>query len=624
MPDIVGYWVLVIIGFGFLIFVHELGHFLVAKSVGIRVVRFALGFGPRLFGTNKGAEENRKGTDYCICLVPCGGYVKMAGGEGEQEATGAPDEFPSKTPGQRAMVVAAGPVMSVLVALPLLFGILTAGMERASSRINHVVPDGPAWKAGLRRGDLITGIRRKGDDSWRTIRLWRQVWLNSQLQQTVGNIELRIRRDDETTTVAMETSDKGRLGVTSMQVGTENGYVETTVGHVPDDSSAAKAGLKPGSTLLEIAGHPLHEWTDVERLFFASPGETLPVKYKSTNGAIRSAGVSVPRHKGDIYELGLHLEMPNVVGLVRPDFPAEAAGLRKGDVIANLGGRPTDNWAALRDAVLNAGGRAVLAVLRPGEEKAEGLSIKVELNPGSEMGDVLGVAPEPYPSVIGFTDDSKADDAGLQPGDKLVEVAGVKLSDVGKLQGWTAVRRATRMDDNKPVKVVIDRGGEHQEINVQPVACSVGEVDFSPRLDKCQVVPPGRPLAAAGQALRETVAWIGFACRSIWMLVTGRISAKMLSGPVLILTASRYYAEAGLLDFIEFMVIITVHLGVINLVPLPILDGGHLAFLAVEKIRGKPLSEKLVGRLMYAGMVLLICLMVFVTWNDIARLLGLG
>ena len=104
------------------------------------------------------------------------------------------------------------------------------------------------------------------------------------------------------------------------------------------------------------------------------------------------------------------------------------------------------------------------------------------------------------------------------------------------------------------------------------------------------------------------------------MLVRGKLSLKMLSGPVMILTATRYQAEAGLGKFIEFLVIITVHLGIINLVPFPILDGGHLAFLAVEKIRRKPLSERVLATLMYAGMVVLIALMIFVTGNDIVRL----
>ena len=159
---------------------------------------------------------------------------------------------------------------------------------------------------------------------------------------------------------------------------------------------------------------------------------------------------------------------------------------------------------------------------------------------------------------------------------------------------------------------------------VELIPTQVGVLDASPRLDKCRVVEPGRPLAALSQACVETVEWIERAGRSLWMLVAGRISPKLLSGPLMILTLSRYQAEAGWMKFIEFMVIITIHLGVINLVPFPVLDGGHLGFLAIEKVRRRPLSEKVMAGVMYTGMVCLIALMLFVTWNDLAKLLGLG
>ena len=154
------------------------------------------------------------------------------------------------------------------------------------------------------------------------------------------------------------------------------------------------------------------------------------------------------------------------------------------------------------------------------------------------------------------------------------------------------------------------------------VPFSIGELDLSPRLDRVYVLEPGRPIASVGMAFVEAGTWIKVAGRGLRLLVTGRVSMDQISGPVMILTATKYQAEAGWSKFIEFLVIITIHLGVINLVPFPILDGGHLGFLAVEKIRRKPCPEKLMAGLMYGGMIGLLSLMLFVTWNDVTKLLN--
>ena len=269
MIDQIGYGVLVALGFGFLIFIHELGHFLACKLVGVRVIRFAIGFGPRLFGTNKNADHKDPArrvlrTDYCISAIPCGGYVKMAGGEGEGEAevTGAPDEFPSKTTGQRALVVLAGPIMSVLAAIPLLFGLFLAGMERPSSRVDTIRPGFPAWETGLRRGDVVTGIKQRESESWTAIRLARELKYNSVLKDVIGDIDLRVERGGEEKIFAMRTKKDGIMGLEWRGAGASFGYMTTTVAAVSEEI-ARETGIEPGSTITEIAGRKVHTWDDV-------------------------------------------------------------------------------------------------------------------------------------------------------------------------------------------------------------------------------------------------------------------------------------------------------------------------------------------------------------------------
>jgi regulator of sigma E protease len=148
-----GYFLLVI---GPLIFIHELGHFLVAKWRGVKVERFSLGFPPRLFGFRRGD------TDYCISAVPLGGYVKMAGENPEEASQGAPWEYSSKSAGARALIIIAGPAMNYLLAFVLYAAVVLIGGELrvvdSGLRVGEMTPDWPAVQAGVQQGDLIVAI----------------------------------------------------------------------------------------------------------------------------------------------------------------------------------------------------------------------------------------------------------------------------------------------------------------------------------------------------------------------------------------------------------------------------------------------------------------------------------
>jgi len=618
--DQIGYWVLVALGFGFLIFIHELGHFLAAKFVGIRVVRFAIGFGPRLFGTNKSVDHKDPArrvprTDYCICAIPCGGYLKMAGGEGEgdSEVTGASDEFPSKTTGQRALVILAGPFMSVVVAIPLLFGLLLAGMERPSSRVDTILPGFPAWETGLRRGDVVTGLKQRDGDSWTTIRLARELKYNSVLKNVVGDIDLRVERGGEEMIFAITTRKDGLMGLGWGGAGSSFGYVTTTVAAVSEDI-AKETGIEAGSTITEIAGRKVYKWGDVDDAVMGNPGKKIAIKFEPEGGGAHSATLTIGSKK--YWGLGIIANRPNIVRLVRPGFPADKV-LEPGDVVTAFDGQAIKNWPELKRIVMAraSAGKHTLTFVRKGKKT----TADVTLEAGDNIGDVLGIAPEKYPVV-----------EGAVPGAKAVIPAGAKLVTV---RDPKSSRRPIKFKyrDNvhllklagkgpKALKLTIEHDGEKREAVVELVETTLGTADLGPRLDMTRAVEPGRPAAALGQAFVETGSWIVFAVRGLWKLITLQLPIDMLSGPVMILTATRFEAEAGAFRFFEFLVLITIHLGVINLVPFPILDGGHVAFLVVEKIRGKPCPEKLMAGLMYGGVALLVTLMIFVTGNDVFKL----
>ena len=150
---------------GVLVFVHELGHFLAAKRVGIRVLKFQLGFNPTVFSFRKGD------TEYSIGALPLGGYVKMAGDNPDEGVTGAPDEFLSKSKWERFQVLIMGPTMNLALAVVLTAGVLYVGAERFAYEdqpvvVGSVTADSPAARAGFQPGDRVIAISDRDVKTW--------------------------------------------------------------------------------------------------------------------------------------------------------------------------------------------------------------------------------------------------------------------------------------------------------------------------------------------------------------------------------------------------------------------------------------------------------------------------
>jgi len=152
-------FLLVLVVFSVLIIVHELGHMFAAKRLGVKVEKFSLGFGKRLFGVTKG------GTEYAVSVVPLGGYVKMAG-DNAAEAKGAPDEFLSKSVFKRFLIIIAGSVTNYIFAFLLFVLVFAIGFPTATSRVGKILPDYPAATSGLREGDLILEVQDKKVEYW--------------------------------------------------------------------------------------------------------------------------------------------------------------------------------------------------------------------------------------------------------------------------------------------------------------------------------------------------------------------------------------------------------------------------------------------------------------------------
>jgi regulator of sigma E protease len=240
---------------GVLIFVHELGHFLVARLHGVRVLRFSLGFDPKLVRFVRG------GTEYSIGLVPLGGFVKLAGETIEDQRTGAPDEFLSKSKWVRFQVYLAGPVMNVLLALVLVTITVSRGAdvpiyESAPAVVGKVMPASPAAKAGIQPGDLLVRIGDKRVASWTDLDDAVMPHANKELP-----VELVRKGTTVETRVTPESVTKFELGDLGIAP-----VARPEILTVEPDGSAARAGLERGDVVLAVDGQSLEEADVVDRI----------------------------------------------------------------------------------------------------------------------------------------------------------------------------------------------------------------------------------------------------------------------------------------------------------------------------------------------------------------------
>jgi len=238
------FWILVgVFVLGLMVLVHEWGHFIVAKLLGVRVDVFSIGFGPRLFGWRRGP------TDYRVSVLPLGGYVRMAGDNPTEERQGAPDEFLSQPRWRRALIVFAGPATNVVLAVLLLAGLYAVRYEKPAyldepARLEGVVADSPAAQAGLQAGDVIVEIAGVRNPTWETIQV--ETLLGGKEAVTVS-----VARGDEQFTRVIQPELQGPRDTPF--VGWYP-YDPVVANDVDPELPAARAGLKARDEIVAVDG----------------------------------------------------------------------------------------------------------------------------------------------------------------------------------------------------------------------------------------------------------------------------------------------------------------------------------------------------------------------------------
>ena len=325
-----------------------------------------------------------------------------------------------------------------------------------------------------------------------------------------------------------------------------------------------------------------------------------------------------------------------VVGGVEQGTAAAAAGLRAGDRIVAVARRDTPTMMDARIELLDSlvgDGEARLRVLGSDGGQRELLMVvegdRRALTEGADIFPRLGILPwrPVVPPVIGsLSAEGSAARSGLQVGDRIIEAEGQQFRD------WASWVEFVRARPEQQVAVEIERDGLRQTLDLaigmtdseQGVIGLIGAGVLVPEGLYDEVITEQRfgPLASVGQALTRTWEMSALTVRMLYRMVTGDVSPKSISGPINIAQIAGYTASAGVAAFLAFLAIVSISLGILNLLPIPMLDGGQIVYQLVEAVKGTPLSERsqLIGQQM--GVALVLLLMTFAVYNDLSRIFG--
>lgn len=539
---------------GLLIFVHEMGHFLVARFFGVRVETFSLGFGKKILNFKRGD------TTYALSIIPLGGYVKMYGDDPTAEIPESEKKyaFLHKPVMQRIWIVLAGPLFNLGLAILLFTMIGGLGSEMAGPYAGDIKENSKAYEQGFRSGDKIISIGGEATPTW--------MHVMQKIEASGGRAtEVIVERQGESSPLKFDISvgmgENDNIFASERQVGTVEGLSQesrsTLVGIKDPKSPAAEAGLQSMSLITAINGKKISYWRDIQPMLqeaLAADPAAVKFEVKDVENADKK-------------------EAGRIVAVKAPKVLAKDA-----DLAATFGIEPAELY------------------------------------------------------IYQLKKDSPADKAGVQAKDKVVRIG------KDEVKVWNDVLTHVKGYDatSDGLDFVVLRNGEEKTFKIKPEMTklmtmkgqeekrfTVGIVSgFFPAGPDPVYYRVTNPLKMVVHGVKETAKWTEFVVMSLVRLVQGEVSAKNVGGVITIGRVASHSFAAGLSTFLHTMAIISINLFLLNLLPVPVLDGGHLVFYAIEGLRGAPVSMRKMELAQQVGLMLLMFLMVFAFYNDISNLIA--
>jgi regulator of sigma E protease len=645
-------------GLGFVIFLHELGHFLLAKWNGVKVEKFSIGFGPTILGFKKGE------TEYVLAVIPLGGFVKMLGEGPEEEAAKSSDPraYPNKTVGARMAIISAGVIMNLILGLGCFVYAYQRGMDEVPTKIGAVVPGSPAFEAGIRAGDEIVAMDGRRDLNFSNLQL--KVRLSGQGQV----VHFELKRPGQDSTIPLDIEPRRAATADVPGIGIQPGSSITLAlppyrapAGLTEPVKTPTAGLEVGDRVVAAgeAGKeptPVSDVLQLHRLLARDQDKKMDlvverdVKDKEgRKSSVERVEFALPPNR--FVDFGFRLKIEPIVAL-RNDSPAARAEFRKGDTIVKVDGEDFDPMRLPSICYDKAGQPMTFEVERP-EVGGPPRTLTLKATPDDSLPwperavseDLLevpglGLAYRVRTKIEAVTPDSPAAKAGLKVGDVINAVSFPSI----KVKPWvwplslifSTEAKEILFDDKSPAWPSF-----FQELQIrptEPIALRVNNSDakvivtptpeltwFRPhRGEQFQIeIRRTSPMTIAMSLQRgfdDTVENILSIYAMFRSLAQRRVSPKGLGGPILIANVAYEAAGLGMTELVHFLGILSINLAVLNFLPVPPLDGGQMVFLAAEKVRGRPLPDSALIAGTYLGLLLVLMLMAFVIFQDVSRL----
>ncbi len=727
-------------GLSFVIFVHELGHFLVAKACGVRCDKFYVGFDWPLgrgldwllslplkpFGKSvkffqyfipDSLVKFKAGeTVYGIGIVPLGGYVKMLGQDDDPsqasaemkilerqrklEAAGqaVPDDerisderarelldprsYQTKSVPQRLAIITAGVIMNVIFAFLMAVLAYSIGVDKGVTEIGRVYAGGPAWKAGLQPGDKVISIAGE------PVQYFEDLMAHVQFKNVDNpkDIPFVVKRPGVEKPIELKITPDTSAGAPVILVGPASSLKVAGVdefgkyGRMTDPKIKDEERPKDKDIVTKVNGAKVEDHDAWDKLLRENRGKpiTITVEREAKN---QPAGDTVANKEERTFELppvkkrtlGLVMTLGPIVS-VQPDSPAALAGLRVGDQLTQLDGQPLGDPETLEERLRELADKPVkLTVKRntlssalsellgtiaerlgekPKSEGSEPSEKVIELTPralgrtpssqASLPLESIGVCCDVTPVISAIVPDSPAEKAGLKAGQTVAEIQLLKatkpmpekLFAVGDSEPIPIMQKATDKkkliwssvdellqdaDPSRKVKLILkkeDKEEKAQEVILEPAASDseyiLGRDIYFHGATETVKYPFGEAVSEGFKTTGEKLMMVVGFLRQIG----SRISPKNLGGPVAIATQAGMAANSGFSSLLLFLVMLSANLAVVNMLPIPVLDGGHVVFLLYEWVTGKPMPAKIFEFLMYIGVLMLMTLMLFVLGLD--------
>ena len=690
-------WARVALGIGFVIFVHELGHFLAAKWCGVKVEKFYVGFDvpirlgpihlPRSLARFRYGE-----TEYGIGTIPLGGYVKMLGQDddprkaeaeakrvrtssdpaGDEEvSTLDPRSFPAKPVWQRMVIISSGVVMNLITGVMFAMVAFAIGVPYMPAVIGEVSPGGPAYQAGIEPGGKVVGVGGITGDYQLHFREMQLAIMTEGMDNPDKAVDVSLEYPDGVREYQLKTSalsEKSSRRIIGIMMPSSTRLDKLDFAQPGSASAAVLSPEDAGAQIIAINGEKLPGDGEVDNV-----EASIAMRQALRNNAEKPITLTLRRANEatvDVTIASQAMLMPGIrfqVGPVKAvvkDGVAEKAGVQVGDrLVAVDGDRDIDAFSlpmTLRDASKT----TRVSFLRGQGNDAKEVELELVpaaeprgVSPYSEMDNsialsrfdfafestaiVTGIA-TPEPSEVEPIDpknvplqngDVIRSFAVRWPGDKVPELfAEDDMSEVLKklTTGWelddqtplnNLVRWLQLMPAGTQFKVMAARNGRifESQTTLQPTSTPWIDrgLNFA-GIERVQIA--GSVGEAFSLGVREGKRRMGDVFGFLRLLVQGKVESNQVGGPITIFRVAGAETTRGITPLLMFLTLLSMNLAILNFLPIPALDGGHMVFLIAEAILGRPVDEKLQMQLTMVGVLALLSLMAFAVFNDVRQL----